>query len=233
MLNVAGITKSFGQQRILDNISLEIKPGEVVCLIGASGSGKTTLLSILANSLAPDMGKVDSAVKRPSIELGFLRQAEDLLPWRTALENVALGMILQGQPQNEATLNQARYWLKEVGLAEAANRYPKQLSGGMQQRILLARTLALKPKLLLLDEPLGHLDVISRRDMAKLIHDYVAREKAAALIVTHSVEEAVFLADRIIVLSTRPARIAATLTQGAGLDQVLAALIAATKREAA
>jgi NitT/TauT family transport system ATP-binding protein len=211
LLRAHEVGKSFRQPDgralpILDTISLELKAGEIVALLGASGSGKTTFLRILCGEEKPDRGAVESAVARPGPQFGYLSQHDRLLPWRTALANVALGPELLGK--NKAAARQlALEALAAVGLGHFADNRPAQLSGGMQQRVLLARMLALKPKLLLLDEPMSSLDVLARRELAILIKDYTRAQQAATLVVTHSVEEACGLADRILLVTRSPARL--------------------------
>jgi NitT/TauT family transport system ATP-binding protein len=213
LLAVRSVCKAYTAP-VLEGIDFEVASGEIVALLGASGSGKTTLLNILAGLLAPDKGEVVASLRRPGPEIAYLSQDDSLLPWRSVLDNVALGLDLLGLPRHEA-----RDWLERVGLPHCAGLYPRQLSGGMQQRVLLARTLALPARLLLLDEPSASLDLRARRDMGKILRDHIARTKAAALVVTHSVEEAVFLADRIVMLSSGPARVYRQF-KGAGLEAV-------------
>jgi ABC-type nitrate/sulfonate/bicarbonate transport system ATPase subunit len=191
---------------VLDGISLDLHVGEIVCLLGASGSGKTTLLRILAGLEQADAGEIHSDISRPGKEFGYLTQGDRLLPWRTTLANVALGLELLGQDKATA-YPAALEALKQVGLEAFADSRILQLSGGMQQRALLARTLALRPRLLMLDEPMSNLDVLARRELAGVFRDYVRQNVATALVVTHSIEEAIFLADRILFVTRAPARL--------------------------
>ena len=209
---------------------MALQSGEIVCLLGASGSGKTTLLQILSGQIPQDSGTVTSPVTRPGSELGYMRQSDQLLPWRSILDNVALGPELLGQSRRVARAA-ALEGLARVGLQDFAAHMPDEISGGMRQRAVLARTLATKPKLLFLDEPLSNLDVLARRQTALIVKDYVTQTGAAALVVTHSVEEACFLSDRILVLSSRPARVACQLAAPFALDQVMAALMQALEEE--
>lgn len=211
LLEAKQVSKTFFQTgekplTALDKIDLCLKPGEVVCLLGASGSGKTTLLKILSGLDVAYTGQIQSEIKRPGQHIGYLSQNDRLLPWCSTSANVALGLELTGEKKKTAqTL--ALKALEQVGLAHFANHYPAQLSGGMRQRVLLARLLAMQPKLLLLDEPMSNLDVLARRDLSILIKKYTQSQKAATLVVTHSVEEACFLADRVILVTRSPARL--------------------------
>ena len=211
LLRVKDIGKTFRQPdgtflTTLENISLELQAGEIVGLLGASGSGKTTFLRILSGEEIPDKGAVESVILRPGRQFGYLSQNDRLLPWRSALSNVSLGLELIGH-RTSAAKQSAYECLQAVALERFADSPPAQLSGGMQQRVLLARMLALKPKLLLLDEPMSSLDVPARRELANLLKDYAREQQAAILVVTHSVEEACFLADRILLMTRSPARI--------------------------
>ncbi len=211
LLRVEGLTHSFRQpdgtsRVILDHLDLTLNRGEVVCLLGASGSGKTTLLRILAGLDTASGGRIDSALQRPGPRIGYLSQNDHLLPWRSALGNSALGLELTGW-HKKAAQAKAREALAAVGLAAFADHAPWQLSGGMQQRVLLARLYALEADLLLLDEPMSNLDILARHDLSLLVRTYTRARKAATLVVTHSVEEACFLADRVLFLTRPPARI--------------------------
>ena len=172
-----------------------------ICLLGASGSGKTTLLRVLAGLDPVHDGSITSPIERPGKDLGYLSQGDRLLPWRTALANVALGPELMGTGKKSAQ-ETAHEALRQVGLADFAAHYPSQLSGGMQQRVLLARMFALRPKLLLLDEPMSN-----RIRALELLISTKPGARAAALVVTHSVEEACFLADRVLLVTRAPARL--------------------------
>jgi NitT/TauT family transport system ATP-binding protein len=211
VLTAERIGKTFRQPngetfQVIQDFSFELNAGETVCLLGASGSGKTTLLRILAGREIADKGSVHSDIRRPGPGLGYLAQSDRLLPWRTVLGNVALGLELTGTSK-KAARDAADAMLRHVGMEAFATHYPAQLSGGMHQRVLLARMLTLKPRLLLLDEPMSSLDVMARRDLAALIKGYTTSQKAAALVITHSVEEACFLADRILLVTRGPARL--------------------------
>ncbi|MFY9288644.1 MAG: ABC transporter ATP-binding protein [Alphaproteobacteria bacterium] len=200
-------SQSDGQQlTVIGDISLDLIPGEIVCLLGASGSGKTTFLKLLSGLEVPDRGTVQSHIQRPGPTFGYVSQDDRLLPWRTVQENVGLGLELCGQTKSEA-MEKAEKVLSRVGMKDFADSYSSQLSGGMQQRVLLARTLVLEPRLLLLDEPMSSLDILARRELAELIKSYTYEQQAATLVVTHSVEEACFLADRVLLVTRSPARL--------------------------
>ena len=192
--------------KVLENLSFTLLPGEILCILGASGCGKTTALKILSGLELPDAGSVVTDFARPGSKIGFLQQGEKLLPWRNVKQNVALALELQHVSYQEA-VNRAEELLAIVGLHAFALSYPSQISGGMKQRALLARLFIYAPKLLLLDEPLSALDIVARRELAEILRTYVRKHNASAVVVTHSVEEAVFIADRVVTLSRLPATI--------------------------
>lgn len=199
-------TQHGGVTSVIAGISFTLTAGTVTAVLGASGCGKTTLLRMIAGLDAPDRGRVISTLNLPGPRLGYVQQGERLLPWRTILGNIALAPELLGASKNDAQAL-ARQALSDVGLSDFASRYPAQISGGMTQRALLARAFITKPLLLLLDEPLGQLDILARKDLAAIIQRYVRLHGAAALLVTHSVEEAVSISDTILTLTRRPATI--------------------------
>ncbi|WP_310190890.1 ABC transporter ATP-binding protein [Pseudomonas hunanensis] len=185
-----------------------IAPGEFVCILGPSGCGKSTLLGALAGHLVPSAGVLEvdgQAVAGPSPERGMVFQHHTLLPWRSVLDNVAFGLKMQGLGKHERQ-RQALQMLQLVGLADFAERWPNQLSGGMQQRAEIARVLINRPRLLLMDEPFGALDAQTRARMQELLLDIWTRIRTTVVFVTHDIDEALFLADRILVMSPRPGR---------------------------
>ncbi len=224
LLSVENISKSFPHAdatlfRVLQDVSFQLQAGEIVCLLGPSGSGKTTLLQILAGMETPDSGSVKTRIKCPGPRLGYMTQADQLLSWRTIEDNISLGAELLGNHAGNNAL------LTQVGLDGFGSHYPAQISGGMNQRALLARTLATRPELLLLDEPMSNLDVLARRQMAGILKEYVRNTQAAALVVTHSVEEAAFLADRVILITRSPATIYQEISGNFTLDNIMQALL--------
>ena len=193
----------------LENINFSLFPQEFVCLLGPSGSGKSTLLRAVAGLLKPDSGSVIFAgSQEPRISLVF--QDANLMPWRTVIENITLPLSMRGAPAEEAQAR-AREWIELVGLGGFEDAWPGDLSGGMAQRVAIARSLIQDPDLLLLDEPFGALDALTREKMgAELLNLWQARRKTV-LMVTHSISEALLLSDRVLVLSPRPGRISLDL----------------------
>ncbi|MFJ2983987.1 MULTISPECIES: ABC transporter ATP-binding protein [unclassified Pseudomonas] len=192
----------------VQRLDFTVAPGEFVCILGPSGCGKSTLLGALAGHLIPCAGQLtvdDQTIDGPSPQRGMVFQHHTLLPWRSVLDNVAFGLKMQGVGKAERQ-RQAREMLQLVGLADVAGRWPIQLSGGMQQRAEIARVLINRPRLLLMDEPFGALDAQTRARMQELLLDIWARIHTTVVFVTHDIDEALFLADRILVMSPRPGR---------------------------
>jgi NitT/TauT family transport system ATP-binding protein len=195
-------------------VDFAIEPGEFVCILGPSGCGKSTLLGALAGHITPSHGslKLDGkTIRDPSPERGMVFQHHTLFPWRNALDNVAFGLKMQGIGKQERGA-QALEMLRLVGLEDSAKRWPSQLSGGMQQRVEIARVLINKPRLLLMDEPFGALDAQTRLKMQELLLSIWSRIRTSVVFVTHDIDEALFLADRILVMSPRPGKIIEDLT---------------------
>jgi ABC-type nitrate/sulfonate/bicarbonate transport system ATPase subunit len=194
-------------------VTLSVAPGEIVALVGPSGCGKSTLLSVLAGLLEPDEGAVLLDGRAAAGRLGRLTlmpQHDALLPWRTVLENVALAPRLAGAAREDAE-RAARRALARLGLAGFDDHYPHALSGGMRQRAALARTLLSGSRAWLLDEPFGALDALTRADLRRVLAATWAQERPSTLLVTHDLEEALLLADRVLVSGPRPARVVAEL----------------------
>lgn len=214
---VEGVGKTFdGGVTALENVSLAIAPGEFVSLIGPSGCGKSTLLRIVADLEQPTSGAVSvfgRTARRARIEqkYGIAFQQAGLLDWRTVQSNVALPLELHRVPKLERA-ERVRELLDLVGLTDFAEKFPSQLSGGMQQRVAIARALAPTPGLLLMDEPFGALDEMTREKMQNDLLRIAEESSAAVVFVTHSIPEAVYLSDRVVVMSPRPGRIVDTLT---------------------
>ena len=188
---------------------LEIEPGQFVAIVGPSGCGKSTLLNILAGFLAPSEGQAsigNEAVAGPSIDHGVVFQDYALFPWLTVLENVAFGLKSQGLGWSERN-EIAMHFLDVVSLRDFADKRPRELSGGMKQRVAIARTFATNPSVILMDEPFGALDALTRRFLQQQLLKIWSESRKTVLFITHSVQEAVFLADRIIVMTARPGRI--------------------------
>ncbi|MEN3365971.1 MAG: sulfonate transport system ATP-binding protein [Burkholderiales bacterium] len=200
-----------GKQKFeaLRDVSIVVEPGEFVCLLGPSGCGKSTLLGALAGHLAASEGAIridGQLVRGPDPDRGLVFQQHTLFPWKKVLDNVAFGLKMKGVPRNERH-EQARDLLNLVGLSGFEDVYPSQLSGGMQQRVEIARVLINHPRVMLMDEPFGALDAQSRLKMQVLLLDVWARIRTSIVFITHDIDEALFLADRILVMSPRPGRI--------------------------
>ena len=200
-----------GHTVALADISLDIAPGAFVCLVGPSGSGKSTLLRILAGLIHPATGRIwldGRLVQSPGRSIGIVFQKANLMPWRTVLDNIALPLEVEGVPLAERT-RQASEWIERVGLRGFEHTYPHGLSGGMEQRVAIARALIPNPSILLLDEPFGSLDALTRERMALELTRIWSTQRTTVVMVTHSIQEAVFLSDRVLVMTPRPGRIAA------------------------
>jgi NitT/TauT family transport system ATP-binding protein len=212
-LRLRGLGKTFAsatkEVRALDNIDLEIGDNEFVCLVGASGCGKSTLLSIVAGLQDFDEGEltIDGApITKPGLDRGVVFQSYTLLPWLTAQQNVEFALRAAGK-DGTTCRRIAREHLELVKLMDFADHYPAELSGGMKQRVAIARALSYRPKMLLMDEPFGALDALTRQQMQELLVQIWEEHRLTVLFVTHDVEEAVFLADRIAVMGIAPGRI--------------------------
>jgi NitT/TauT family transport system ATP-binding protein len=190
----------------VEKAQLAVEHGEFVAIVGPTGCGKSTLLNIVAGLLAPASGSVrifDRPLSGLNRDAGYLFQADALFPWKTAIDNVAIGLEVQGVPRAEA-LGRARDWLTSVGLGAFAGRYPHMLSGGQRKRVGLAQVLIRDPKILLMDEPFGPLDAQTRQIMGNLLLQLWTADRKAVLFVTHDLEEAIALADRVVIMSAGP-----------------------------
>ena len=195
-----------GGLHVLDDVSLTLAKNEFVCLVGPSGSGKSTLVRILGGLLEPTGGELIYPNGREPDPRAIVFQNSNLLPWLSALDNVALPLLVHGVPKKEAQA-EADKWLDLFGLSGFADEWPSNLSGGMAQRVAIARALIQKPQLLLMDEPLGSLDAMTREQISLELMAFRERIEATVLMVTHSISEALLLSDRVLIYSERPARI--------------------------
>jgi NitT/TauT family transport system ATP-binding protein len=190
----------------VEKAQLSVEQGEFVAIVGPTGCGKSTLLNIVAGLLRPALGSVrifDRPLTGLSRDAGYLFQADALFPWKTAIDNVAIGLEVQGVPRAQA-LGRAQDWLTSVGLGAFAGRYPHMLSGGQRKRVGLAQVLIRDPKILLMDEPFGPLDAQTRQIMGNLLLQLWTADRKAVLFVTHDLEEAIALADRVVIMSAGP-----------------------------
>ncbi|HEY9648236.1 MAG TPA: ABC transporter ATP-binding protein, partial [Chroococcidiopsis sp.] len=209
-MEVRGLYKTFSVQgkqlTVLKDINFKLYPREFVCLVGASGCGKSTLLNIAAGLATPSSGQVlvdGEVVKGPGADRGMVFQGYTLYPWLTVAQNVAFGLQFRKMPKEEQR-QRVSYYIDVVGLTQFANAYPKQLSGGMKQRVAIARALANEPEVLLMDEPFGALDAQTKEQMQQFLLDLWEKTHTTVLMITHDVEEAIFLSQRVYVMSTRP-----------------------------
>ena len=197
----------------VEDVSFTVDPGEFLCIVGPSGCGKSTLLRLLSGLLLPDRGQVQlhgQPLEGPSYHIGLVFQKANLMPWRTVLDNVRLPLEVLRIPASE-TKKRAIQALELVGLMEFANNHPQELSGGMAQRVAIARALAHEPEVLLLDEPFGALDALTRERLNQELMQVWEISRKTVVMVTHDIREAVFLADRVLVLTQRPGRVAAMI----------------------
>lgn len=205
-----------GPMQVLDQVSFELRQGEFVSIIGPSGCGKSTLMNMLAGFVKPTQGQIrldGREVTGPGPDRGVIFQEYGVFPWLTVQQNIEFGMRLSISKitPTERTLTAQKY-MSLMGLSDFANHFPKHLSGGMRQRLAIARAYAVNPEFLLMDEPFGALDAQTRSAMQDLLLNVLATEKKTVLLITHSVDEAIYLSSRIIVVTARPARIRADIT---------------------
>ena len=212
-LQIDRLCKSFGhgsrRKEVLRDVSFAVHSGQFVALVGSSGSGKSTVMRLIAGLDRPSAGSITldgRPVTGPGSDRGMVFQKYSLYPWLTAAQNVAFGMELQGRPRSDIR-ERTGYFLEVVGLADAARRLPRELSGGMQQRVAIARALAAEPRVLLLDEPFGALDIQIRESMQEFLHSLWQRTGLTALLITHDLEEALLLAGTVHIMAPGPGRI--------------------------
>jgi NitT/TauT family transport system ATP-binding protein len=209
-VELRGVTVSFagadGGHTAIRDVDLDVAAGEFLCVVGPTGCGKSTLLNVVAGLVAPSAGAVRIAgapLTGLNRTAGYLFQADALMPWANARDNVAAGLVFRGIARDEAR-RRAEDWLARVGLADCGDRYPHQLSGGMKKRVALAQTLVCDPKILLMDEPFSALDVQTRSLMENELLSLWAADRKSVIFITHDLEEAIALGDRVIVMSAGP-----------------------------
>ncbi|PFG07232.1 MULTISPECIES: ABC transporter ATP-binding protein [Bacillaceae] len=205
-LSIQNMSKSFDGELILDDLSIQVGEGEFVSILGPSGSGKSTLFHVIGGLFAPDSGdiKLDGeSINGRRGSISYMPQSPSLLPWRTVIENVMLGQELHGKRDKEMAMGM----IERAGLKGYEDAYPEDLSGGMKQRVAFIRALVSPQSFLCLDEPFSALDEFTRLDMQRWLLSIWEEDLSSVLFVTHNIDEALFLSDRIIVLSTRPARV--------------------------
>jgi NitT/TauT family transport system ATP-binding protein len=213
MLSLTDVTMRYGEFTALSDVHLDVTPGEFVCLVGASGSGKSTLLSLIAGLTRPTAGEVHlngTMVISPGPDRGLVFQSGAVYPFRTVEGNVAFGLELLSLSKADRA-RRVDWYLAETGLTALRHHLPRQLSGGQRQRVAIARALACEPSVLLLDEPFGALDVQTKEDMQLFLRRVWHDTGTTVVMVTHDVEEAVFLGERVVVLACNPGRVAADL----------------------
>ncbi|HET8791514.1 MAG TPA: ABC transporter ATP-binding protein [Modicisalibacter sp.] len=203
------VAKTFGSLEVIKQFDNTVRTGEIVALVGPSGCGKSTLLHMVAGLESPSSGNLsadDVAIESPSPQRTLVFQEHALYPWLTLIDNVALALEFQNRPRAIAK-TEARQWLSRVQLDGFEDYYPHQVSGGMRQRAALARAFIARPQVLLLDEPFGALDALTRMTLQSVLKDLISEECPTVLLVTHDVDEALYLADRVLVFSQRPASV--------------------------
>jgi NitT/TauT family transport system ATP-binding protein len=211
VLQARRITKSYGSFKALDDVSLELRENQITAFVGPSGCGKTSMLRIIAGLEYPSRGSMEvfgKPITGPGPDRGMIFQAYTSFPWLTTLQNIEYGMKITGVPKDERR-ERAQSFLGLVHLEKFRDAYPKSLSGGMKQRVALARALAQNPSILLMDEPFGALDAQVRWEMQELMIELIEREQKTVVAITHDIEEAIYLADRIIFFTRQPGRIKA------------------------
>jgi len=229
VLEIKNVTKTFytelGELKVLDDISFDIENQEIVAIVGPSGAGKSTILNLITGLLKPNNGTI-----KVNGDLGYMFQKDELFDWRTVWKNVTLGLEIK-KIKDVDRFNDVKEMLNKYGLSDFINNYPYELSGGMRQRIALIRTLATKPNILLLDEPFSALDFQTRMKVSDDVYQMIKCEKLSAILVTHDISEAIALADKVIVLSKRPAKVKSIHQIKISSDTELTPLIKRTCKE--
>lgn len=211
LLQITDLSKNFGATEVLHKVNLQVADGEFVAILGPSGSGKSTLFQLIGGITTPTAGEIllnGKTISGDKGHISYMPQQASLFPWRTVLQNVVLAQEVQAK----ADYKQAESWLDRVGLAQFKEAYPIELSGGMKQRVAFIRALLSKQSLLCLDEPFSALDEFTRLDMQNWLLSVWEEHRRSVLFITHSIEEAIYLADRIVILSKRPAHIKEEIT---------------------
>ncbi|MFT4463546.1 MAG: ABC transporter ATP-binding protein [Sodalis sp. (in: enterobacteria)] len=220
------VCRSFGALTALAPTDLEVRQGEFICLVGPSGCGKSTLFNVISGVLAPDSGQIlidGRDVTGSSGHVGYMLQKDLLLPWKTVIDNIVLGAVINGGA-SRAQRTQGVALARRYGLGEFINHYPTALSGGMRQRVALMRTLAMQHDIMLLDEPFGALDSQTRLTMQQWLLQVWSEQRRTVVFITHDIDEAIMLADRVVVMTPRPGRIRAILPVPVPRPRTLATL---------
>ena len=229
VLEINNVSKTFftelGEIKVLDDINFNVEEGEIISIVGPSGSGKSTILNIISELIKPTSGSVNV-----NGELGYMFQKDQLFEWRTIWNNVLLGLEIKKE-LNDDNKEKVKKMLEKYDLIDFIDNYPSELSGGMRQRIALIRTIATKPNILLLDEPFSALDYQTRIKVSDDIYNIIKSEKLTAILVTHDISEAISMADRVIVLSKRPAKVKKVYQIKINSDNVLTPFTKRTSKE--
>lgn len=229
VLEINNVSKTFftelGEIKVLDDINFDVEEGEIISIVGPSGSGKSTILNIISELIKPTSGSVNV-----NGELGYMFQKDQLFEWRTIWKNVLLGLEIKKE-LNDDNKEKVKKMLEKYDLIDFIDNYPSELSGGMRQRIALIRTIATKPNILLLDEPFSALDYQTRIKVSDDIYNIIKSEKLTAILVTHDISEAISMADRVIVLSKRPAKVKKVYQIKINSDNVITPFTKRTSKE--
>ena len=229
VLEINNVSKTFftelGEIKVLDDINFDVEVGEIISIVGPSGSGKSTILNIISELIKPTSGSVNV-----NGELGYMFQKDQLFEWRTIWNNVLLGLEIKKE-LNDDNKEKVKKMLEKYDLIDFIDNYPSELSGGMRQRIALIRTIATKPNILLLDEPFSALDYQTRIKVSDDIYNIIKSEKLTAILVTHDISEAISMADRVIVLSKRPAKVKKVYQIKINSDNVITPFTKRTSKE--